>query len=557
MEFEITDDDLAFYTKISVPPPTWCPQCRLQRRLSFYNLTNLFKRPCDLCKKDMVSMYPPEAPYTVYCPECWWSDKWSPFDYGRDCDFSRPFFEQFNELWHKVPLLGISITLDTRATSPYTNHVDSLKNCYLIFQAHMCEDCLYGFYLLFDKNTLDSSLVYSCEKMYDCSNCYRDNNCIGLRHQVTESIDSAFLSYSHNCQNCFASRNLRNKKYVAFNQQYSKEEYQKLVGQYDLGSWKTYQQVQKSAEDHWKTLPPDPDVSMRNVNSTGSTFFDCKNCKECYEVVGAEDCKYMLLIGTGPASDCYDISSWGNNINQSYECMNTGVNASKVRFSFDSGLNLENAEYVTGVIGGSRNVFGSIAITKGEYVILNKRYTKEEYESLVPKIKKHMDEMPYVDRRKNKLGYGEYFSPELSTFPYNLTMANLFFPLTKEEALAKGYTWRDREAQEYAHTMKAADLPDHIKDAPDTITKEVIACEKCGRGFRILESELVQRRAMNVPLPRTCPFCRIEEKMKAWVKSLTLHDRICDKCGTAFRTNFDKDEAPYILCKACYIKEVA
>src|SRR3989344_9605711 len=162
--FVIESEDFDFYKKLSVPPPTWCPRCRLERRLSFYNLTNLFKRPCDLCKKDSVSMYPSEAPYVVYCPECWSSDRWSHLDYARDFDPSRPFLEQVHELWKVTPHRGLSIDPAVRTGSPYTNQALA-KNSYLIFQANHCEDCFYGFYLMFDKSTLDSSLIYSSERM--------------------------------------------------------------------------------------------------------------------------------------------------------------------------------------------------------------------------------------------------------------------------------------------------------------------------------------------------------------------------------------------------------
>jgi len=41
-EFTITPDDFAFYSKIKVPPPTFCPDCRLQRRMTFRNERSLF-----------------------------------------------------------------------------------------------------------------------------------------------------------------------------------------------------------------------------------------------------------------------------------------------------------------------------------------------------------------------------------------------------------------------------------------------------------------------------------------------------------------------------------
>jgi len=85
--FTIEPEDFQFYEKIKVPPPTFCPSCRFQRRLSFLNVFSLYQRPCDLCKKDFVAMYAADSLYTVYCPKCWWSDGWDPYKYGRDYDF--------------------------------------------------------------------------------------------------------------------------------------------------------------------------------------------------------------------------------------------------------------------------------------------------------------------------------------------------------------------------------------------------------------------------------------------------------------------------------------
>jgi len=125
--FIIESEDFAYYEKMKVPAPTFCPKCRLQRRLAFLNIFNLYKRSCDLCKKDMISIFRPDAPYAVYCPKCWWSDNWDPFDHGKDYDFSRPFLEQFKELWHTTPVLGISIDIPTLETSPYTSHTGHQK----------------------------------------------------------------------------------------------------------------------------------------------------------------------------------------------------------------------------------------------------------------------------------------------------------------------------------------------------------------------------------------------------------------------------------------------
>ena len=68
---------------------------------------------------------------------------------------------------------------------------------------------------------------------------------------------------------------------------------------------------------------------------------------------------------------------------------------------------------------------------------MNKQYTKEEYEVLVPKIIEHMV----------KTGeWGEFFPAKYSHFGYNQTMNMTKYPLTKDEALRQGFTWSDFEA---------------------------------------------------------------------------------------------------------------
>jgi len=97
--FVIEPEDFVFYEKIVVPAPTFCPRCRLQRRLAWRNERTLYKRKCDLCKQDTLTTYAPEYAGLVYCQKCWWSDEWDQLASGRDYDFSRPFFEQYRELY--------------------------------------------------------------------------------------------------------------------------------------------------------------------------------------------------------------------------------------------------------------------------------------------------------------------------------------------------------------------------------------------------------------------------------------------------------------------------
>ena len=101
--FDITDTDLEFYDKVSpiigdkkypLPSPTLCPDCRQQRRLSCRNETNLYSRACDATGKNIISIYSPDKPYTVFAADYWWSDSWDATDYGLDYDFNLSFFNK-------------------------------------------------------------------------------------------------------------------------------------------------------------------------------------------------------------------------------------------------------------------------------------------------------------------------------------------------------------------------------------------------------------------------------------------------------------------------------
>jgi hypothetical protein len=61
-----------------------------------------------------------------------------------DFDFSKKFFEQYDELLKKTPLPALFTNYKTDVNSDYTNYAGFDKNCYLIFHADENEDCCYA-----------------------------------------------------------------------------------------------------------------------------------------------------------------------------------------------------------------------------------------------------------------------------------------------------------------------------------------------------------------------------------------------------------------------------
>ena len=156
-EFTIEPDDFGFYEQMKVPPPAWCPQCRLLRRLNWIGYRILYKRKCDFTGEDIITFYHPDVSCKVYKQDIWWSDKWDPKSYGRDYDFSRPFFEQYKELLDEVPRASLHTEYTTLINSEYCNAVSFLKNGYLCFRHITGEDNAYTNFVLRITNCLDVS----------------------------------------------------------------------------------------------------------------------------------------------------------------------------------------------------------------------------------------------------------------------------------------------------------------------------------------------------------------------------------------------------------------
>ncbi len=220
--FIIEPEDFDFYKKIDVPQPTWCPECRLQRKMLWRNERTLYKQVCNLCKTDVVSMYSENSPYVVYCNSCWWSDQWDSLEYAKEYNFSKLFFAQFRELMHKVPRLALY--QKNVVNSPYVNHVDGPKNSYLTFDTAFSEEIAYSKWVIKSQDVIDCYGLFSselCYELQDSENCYKS---IHLLYSVN-CTDSAFLLNCRGCSHCFLSSNLRNKSYYFANQQLSKDEY--------------------------------------------------------------------------------------------------------------------------------------------------------------------------------------------------------------------------------------------------------------------------------------------------------------------------------------------
>src|SRR3989344_1003637 len=550
-DFVIETEDSAFYEKMKVPAPGWCPQCRLQRRLNWQGYRILYKRKCDFTGDMVITTHHPDSPHRVYRQDIWWGDQWDPKSYGKDVDFSRPFLEQFAELMREVPFPSLYTAYSTMVRSDYCNAASGLKDCYLCFRITGGEDNAYLNTVVDAKQSLDCSFINHSEL---CYGSVRINKCYqAFFSQDCEDCNEIWFSKDlSGCSNCIGCVNLRGKQYHIFNKPVTKEEYKKFMDELDLGSPAALKAFQKRADEFIQSQPRKQFHGRKNENVVGDYISNSKNVRDSYMFNNGENLRYCQFLKDGPATDCYDYSFFGDKAELLYECCWAGLVANNCKFNgwIYGGHDIE---YCFGC-HSSGNMFGCVGIRKGEYCILNKQYTKEEYEALVEKIKKHMVDMPYRDKLGREYPYGEMLPAELSPWAYNEATVYEWFPITKEEAILKGLNWRDLDPRSYQDTTM--EIPEHIKDVEENVLQAVLKCANCGKNYQIIKKELQFLRRFNFPIPRQCPLCRDRARI-ASLNPMAIYKRVCAKCEKVIDTSYAPGRPEIVYCEQCYQAEVA
>jgi hypothetical protein len=559
-DFIIEPEDFSFYEKISstagwlIPSPSWCPDCRFQRRCLFRNERKLFRNLDAITGKEVISLFPKEASFPIYEDKYWWSDKWDPFSYGIDFDRNKPFLAQFLELSKKVPI-GRSSAVNM-VNSDYSVNAADLKNCYLIVNATATENSAYGNAIDYCKDCFDNSHLSSSERCYGSfwlSKCYETHFSV----QCENCVSVYFSKNCSGCNNCFGCVNLRNKSYCFFNKQLTKEEYIKTIKNLKISKWSNLEKIKKETCQFWINFPVKYIQGVKNYNCTGEYISNSKNINHSYLIRGGENLKYVSYAQTSGLKDSMDLTVGGLNSELIFESTTSGWKSSQIRFCVECWNGGMDFEYSMFCGGKSNHVFGSVAIKSGEYVILNKKYKKEEFYRLRDEIRQHMDDVPYTDSNGRVYKYGEFFPPEFSPFAYNDTIATEHFPLSEEQIISYGARWYEISKNEYDISIRSEDLPDDICETSDDILKEVISCQKCNRAYKIIFEELQFLKQLNLPLPRLCVDCRHAERIFQRNKS-KFYKRKCMKkgCTNEFETSYAPDRPEIVYCEKCYQQEV-
>lgn len=542
-KFIVREEEREFLNKLvpdfvsdvgEIPDPSLCPYCRQIRRLSYRPWLFLTRVKCAATGEMVVSQYPETVPFPVYGNEAWKSDSWDALDYGREFQPEPAMFGQLEELRNRVP--HRAVTLDMSESSGFCNTGYGLKNCYLCFNCLGAEGCLYCDGPTKSVDCIDCSYLSECELCYQCVNC---QHCYNLQssESCSQCRDSYFLLNCRSCESCIGCVNLSHKKFHIFNERCSKVAFDAFVRERRLHEYSARKEFEQECWKFFAQHPHPHMISRLAEDATGNYIFESGAIVDSFYINKAERLSHCYGL-TGPASDCMDVCGAGAGCQWTYECCVVGLNSYNLQFCFDCWDGNRDLFYCMMCLGCS-NCFGCVGLKRKSCCILNKQYTKSEYEVLVPKI---------IQAMKARGEWGEFFPTSLSPIHYNISLASIYQPLQRAAAADKGYQWYDLPIPSSEGIISWEELGEEL---PADDKSLIVESTYDHRPFKITAEELKRYRKLNVPLPRY-DYVRRLSKLRRRVGGLRLHHTVCGESKETVLTAYPEDFGLPIWSKSAW-----
>lgn len=537
------EEEISWYRYFHAPPSAIHPIARMKIICSFGTGFGWWwqKHP-ETGKQVLTYVHPATGVRAIPDAEFFEKDN---TDKARDFDASRPFMDQIRELQLQIPFTA------SRSVTPTVNSISLLsqgdENSFFVTGCKSKN----SFYSYSAVDMENSSEVYESSfitNSYNILNSHRIHNGKFIR-QSYDCLNSAFLFDCRNCEFCFGATNQRNKKYVFFNEQLTKEAYEKRMSTIDLRSRKTLEEYLVKFRDlvgHKAVWPEN--FNEQAENSLGEYLHKCR------------DCRYQFFAHDGPNHNYYGLIFFGQTENNAfiggafnavdnYYC-HAPMHSRGCRY-VHSCVRCQNVEYSMQCYD-SENLFGCVGLIRKKFCIFNKQYTEEAYWLKLDEIKCHM-----LDRGE----YGEFF-PLSFTPSYVLSSPALMYLIDEEDVKTLGGSVYDPDsAGALGDTTTSVEVrsPEEVPDRIDELDADVWSklaimdpVEK--RRFAYLKPEIELYRELGIASSTTHPMKRLKNLVFESNTGIFI-DAECAKCGKKLTISKNKTYPDRVIyCREDYLK---
>lgn len=535
------EEEIGWYKKFNVPPVPLSPQARLWSLSVFYMVYQWWwNKHADTGAPVLTSIHPATG-IRVLPDKEWFTRDFSTIHL--EPSTARPFFEQWRELQLKVPVNASRNVVEPENSIAQFSMGD--QNSYFVFSG----------------TSKNSFYLNDCQETDDCMDCNAGINiveCYRVSHSsrlyrcqfVLESYDcfnSSFLFDCRNCEFCFGAANQRNKKYLWWNEQLTKEEWERRRNEVDLGRYDVLRENEQKLYDLINTKAVWPEnFNEKTSDSVGEYLIECSDCP--YTSFGRGGHHNYWCFGVWNARDnAFSTAVPGDNnfqagpLNQSANC----------KFS-PFVIRCDDMEYCYSCYD-CEHCFGCVGLSRKKFCILNKQYSEEEYWRAVDALKCAM-----LDRGE----YGRPFPAAFSHsyFPDGGPMMYLGATLDDWDKIGFPHFAIDADGafgelrMEGRSVKKMEEVPESVDDLDDTWAGVPIEDPEIQRPYTLLKPEIAWYKRMRIAPPRAHFTNRMHQLM--WMVNMAQFiPTTCSQCGKSLmvaKNNFFQNRKH--LCREDYLK---
>jgi len=348
-------------------------------------------------------------------------------------DKNKSFFDNFWELFKSFKLPHMIQFLENK-NSEYSDVVVGCKNNYLSNINTNAENCLYTFSIKESENIINSVAVWKHSSNVYYSSGINNSYKIFYSRYIINSNNIWFSSNLIWCQECIKCDNLENQKYCINNVKLEKADYLKQKEEILKNKSEFYNNYLKLSKKSG---------SFNSKNCKWNFILNWENLDNSYFISDTKIWKNLMFFGGDSENENnYNIFTWGTwkNVN-TYSTMwcwmwNDHIyNSAHIPY-------WNNIFYSYYVINCSYCIW-CIWLKNKSYCILNKQYTKEQWEKLSLEIFESMEK---------SWDLWEFWPAKINPFYFNDTVAGLIWWFKKDEIISEWFLWRDEKIK--------VDIPD-------------------------------------------------------------------------------------------------
>ncbi|MDA1038607.1 MAG: hypothetical protein O2877_02885 [bacterium] len=539
-KWDVTEEELGWYRHFNVPPSKLSPVTRMKINTSFYNGFQWWNQKHPKTGKTIITGVHPSTGIKVLPDKEWHEKDFS--ENGIEVDLNRSFFEQMRELQLRVPLPASRNIKEPENSISLASSGD--RNSYFMV-ATISENSLYSVWC----NKLSGVCeVNSCDNVsnsYHIGNSYNINNC-NFIDSSKDVISSDFIFFSSDLEFCFGASLQKHKRYLWFNEQLTKEEWEKRRAEVDLGSRKV---LDENIAKFRKMMVEDtawPENFNETVeNCTGELIFESEDISEGYFVNTSKNGHWVAYLLSNCEGNAY-MGGGKDSTNNYYS--HSPMMSSGCKF-VHSCYSCQNVEYSMQCYN-CEDLFGCVGLNRKRFCIFNKQYTEDEYYKKLDEVKTNM-----LERGE----YGDFFPLSFSPCYFFATPA-LAWLIDEKDAEQLGAAMYDLDSMgargdidSNAPMTDVSELPDHVKDFGEWSGK-ALKDKLEGKRFAYIKPEITLYQKLNIAPPLENPMLRLRN-LSFEVNSAIPMEVTCAKTGKKLRVAKNKMYPDRkIYCREAYLE---